>query len=155
MKYKFNTIRFAELLEEEKLEYRATARMLGISDNGTVQRWKNGKIISTEHLINICNTFDINPAEFYLCDGNLLSVPVQQSTMEDDDLIQAKIAFLHERLEFEKERFMFQKQKNEYELKQMQRELYEIRNELKRECGNEFPQLHKQQIITASEESDK
>lgn len=68
MKYEFNTSRFAKLIKDGHLEYRATARKLGISDNGTVQRWEKGKVISTEHLLNICSTFDINPAEFILCD---------------------------------------------------------------------------------------
>lgn len=161
MKYEFNTKRFAELIAERKLKKTNVSRILGRKNSSTVQNWIDGKKIESTHLIEICNSLDVNPAEFFLCDGQPIVPPENAESTSNanknamSDINQAKIAFLHERLEFEKERFMFQKQKNEYELKQMQKELYEIRNELKRECGNEFPQLHKQQIITASEGSDK
>ena len=170
MKYEFNKRYFSQLCEDRKLTNVALQNALNMTNTTPMNRWRAGKDIRSDHIVRICNAFNVNPAEFFLCDGQPIVLPenVEQtscvskkeaSNMNQDaisDVSQAKIiAFLHERLEFEKERFMFHKEKDEYERKQMQRELDEIRNELKQEYGSEVTQSHNQQIITASEESDK
>lgn len=117
MKYEFNTKRFAELIAERKLKKNNVSRILGRKNSSTVQNWIDGKKIESTHLIEICNSLDVNPAEFFLCDGQPIVPPENAESTSNanktamSDLNQAKIAFLHERLEFEKERFMFQKQK--------------------------------------------
>lgn len=158
MKYEFNKSYFSQLCAERKLTNVTLQNALNMTNTTTMNRWRAGEGIRSDHIVRICNAFNVNPAEFFLCDGQPIVLPgdVEQKicasnketfNMNQDaisDVNQAKIAFLHERLEFEKERFMFQKEKNEYELKQMQRELDEIRDELKRKYVGEVIELHKQ-----------
>lgn len=130
MKYEFNTIRFAELMTDRGLSPKDVATLLEMTNKGTIREWRNGGLIGTKRLIDICNAFDINPTEFFLCDEKILPVPVQKTIIEsnENDSLQIQIAFLQEKLEFEKEKLMFEKEKNEYLLKQLQKGRDEIRN---------------------------
>lgn len=154
MKYEFNTKRFAELIAERKLKKTNVSRILGRKNSSTVQNWIDGKKIESTHLIEICNSLDVNPAEFFLCNGQpiALSDDVKQisyiSEKETSSIInqyQDQIAFLQDKLEFEKYRSMSFKEEVEYK----QRELDETRNELKK-YKDEVMELRKQLLATTT-----
>ena len=72
MKYEFNTNRFAELMTNRGLSPKDVATLLGMTNKGTIREWRDGALIGTKRLIDICNAFDINPTEFFLCDEKIL-----------------------------------------------------------------------------------
>lgn len=111
MKYAFNSTRFAELMTERKLKKTNVARMLGRSQSYTVQNWMNGEKIESTHIVEICNIFDINPAEFFLINGRPIVEPTRKTTsnISKDSIsdtpsanMQQQMQFINEKAELEK-----------------------------------------------------
>lgn len=162
MKYEFNTTRFANLMKERNLKKTRVAGMLGRSQSITVQRWMDGESIEGRHIVEICNKFDINPAEFFLCDGVSIILPEKTEITSDANnvvamdvqqaLLQQQVAFITERETLDKQhiqaianlekkhiRELMQKDidlaKKEVKLRE------EIREEIKTEYENEMMRL--------------
>ena len=146
MRYEFNKSYFSQLCAERKLTNVALQKALNMTNTTPMNRWRVGEDIRSDHIVRICNAFNVSPSKFYLCDGQILSVPILNPITEVDNInsLQEKIAFLQERLEFEKEKLMFEKEKHELLQKQIQRERNEIRKEIKQEYEDEIIALRKQ-----------
>lgn len=154
MEYKFNKDYFSQLCAERGLTNVALQNALNMTNTTPINRWRGGEDIRSEHIVRICNAFNVNPAKFFLCNGQpiALSDDVKQisyiSEKETSSIInqyQDQIAFLHDKLEFEKYRSMSFKEEVEYK----QRELDETRNELKK-YKDEVMELRKQLLATTT-----
>lgn len=112
MKYSFNQSRFAQIMTERGLNKTIATRMLGRKNSSTIQNWMDGEKIESTHLVQICNTFDVNPAEFFLLNkkpivtpkGNKMSSGVDETgtPAAPIDLVQQQLKFVDERAELEK-----------------------------------------------------
>lgn len=159
MKYEFNTTRFAELMIERKLNKTNASRMLGRKNSSTVQNWMDGEKIDSSHLVEICNTFNVSPTEFFLCDGapiilhekseiapnvnNVAIMDMQQT------LLQQQLEFITERATLEKQQIQAIADLEKQHIRElMQKDIdlakkevrlrEEIRREIKAEYENEM-----------------
>ena len=154
MKYAFNSTRFAELMTERKLKKTNVARMLGRSQSYTVQNWMNGEKIESTHIVEICNIFDINPAEFFLLNGRPIVEPTRKTTsnISKDSIsdtpsanMQQQMQFINEKAELEKKHLQAISTLEKEHLRElMQKEVdlarreSDIREEIRREMRDEY-----------------
>ena len=154
MKYAFNSTRFAELMTERKLKKTNVARMLGRSQSYTVQNWMNGEKIESTHIVEICNIFDINPAEFFLLNGRPIVEPTRKTTsnISEDSIsdtpsatMQQQMQFINEKAELEKKHLQAISTLEKEHLRElMQKEVdlarreSDIREEIRREMRDEY-----------------
>ena len=159
MKYEFNTTRFAELMAERNLKKTNASRMLGRKNSSTVQNWMNGEKIDSSHLVEICNTFNVSPTEFFLCDDapiilhkeSEMAPDVNNVAMKDIQqmLLQQQLEFMTERATLEKQHIQAIADLEKQHIRElMQKDIdfaqkevrirEEIRREIKAEYENEM-----------------
>lgn len=144
MKYEFNKSYFSQLCAERKLTNVALQKALNMTNTTPINRWRAGEDIRSDHIVRICNAYDVSPAEFFLCNA----VPVQNPTIEVGDINsqQEQIAFLYERLKSEKEKCELYQELREYnrnKIATLESNLRELESTL-REYKDEIIALRKQ-----------
>lgn len=144
MKYEFNKSYFSQLCAERKLTNVALQKALNMTNTTPINRWRAGEDIRSDHIVRICNAYDVSPAEFFLCNA----VPVQNPTIEVGDINsqQEQIASLYERLKSEKEKCELYQELREYnrnKIATLESNLRELESTL-REYKDEIIALRKQ-----------
>lgn len=73
MKYEFNKSYFSQLCAERRLTNVALQNALNMTNTTPINRWRVGEDIRSDHIMRICNAFNVSPANFYLQDGEVLT----------------------------------------------------------------------------------
>lgn len=148
MKYQFNKNRFLELCNEKNLNLNNIKKALGMSNPKAIISWREGGDIRSEHLMRICNAYDVSPAEFFFNDGQLLVTTLESNKGTNEFSHDTQIALMNQEIQFIKQkadlecehlRQLMQKDidwaKKELKLRE------EIREEIKAEYENEIVRL--------------
>lgn len=154
MSYQFNNRRFAQLCEERRLKNVDLQAMLGMTNTSTMNRWRNGEDMRSEHIVTVCNAFGISPAEFFLLDEQELSAPKLQKTQtESVDQHNMQLALLQQEIKFKEEIAKTEREHlrelmmKDVELAKREVELREdIRSSVKKEYEEEIDRLRAQLI---------
>lgn len=149
MKYQFNKNRFLELCNEKNLNLNNIKRALGMSNPKAIISWREGGDIRSEHLMRICNAYDVSPAEFFLIDGESMEGVNLKPKEELDDLshetkyllMQQEIQFIRQKAEMECNHLQELMQKDIDLARKEVRLREEIREEIKAEYENEVTRL--------------
>lgn len=158
MEYKFNKDYFSQLCAERRLTNVALQDALKMTNTTPINRWRAGKDIRSDHIVRICNAFNVNPAEFFLCDGKPIAAPQKgemTSTPDKNETPDASNELMKqqlERAEVEKQHMEeISNMKCEHIRELMQKDIdlakkevrlrEEIRKEIKAEYENEITRL--------------
>lgn len=161
MKYQFNKNRFLELCNEKNLNLNKIKKALGMSNPKAIISWREGGDIRSEHLMRICNAYDVSPAEFFFKDGQLLVTTTLESNKGTNEfshdtqvaLMNQEIQFIKQKAELECEHLRQLMQKDIDLAKKELKLREEIREEIKAEYENEIVRL-RAMLIELSTQKD-
>lgn len=149
MKYQFNKNKFLELCNEKNLNINNIKKALEMSNAKAINSWRAGGGIRSEHLMRICNAYDVSPAEFFLKDGEPLEAVNWEPKEESDGLsqntkfllMQQEIQYIKQKAEMECNHLRELMQKDIDLAKKEVKLREEIREEIKNEYENEMTRL--------------
>ena len=153
MSYRFNEKRFAQLCHEHNLNNVKLQDILGMTNTKPLNNWRCGNRMYSSHIVQVCNAFNISPAEFFIQDDKPLNAPeLEPSACANDSLqhvqmsqIEQTIAHIKEKTEIEKKHLVeISDMKCQHTKELMQKDIdlarreAEIREAIRREMRDEY-----------------
>ena len=106
MKYKFNSSRFSQLRDERNLSIYRIKKDIHRTNPEGIQRWLEGAELRGEDIVDVCNAYGIPPTDFFLCDGQPMSIEnnSESETQEESKILKVQLQMVTtERAEIEKQ----------------------------------------------------
>jgi len=149
MSYYFNERRFSQICEERHLNNVMLQDILDMTNTTPINNWRKGNRMYSNHLVRICNAFNISPAEFFLQDEEPLQAPELEPTTCNGDSqymqVHQTVAHVEEKAKIEKQYMKeISDMKCEHIRELMQKDIdlakkeASIREEIRREMRDEY-----------------